>query len=142
MRRVKKERLERVVRWLEDELLAARVKSQAATTPAAIVRPYSKLLEKMSDIYAALPDVSSIEEIEVRVRGEMDLIRLKTEIDKAEKLAFKGQKKRACDAFLDALYLLRTDSIPDEEQGPLIALVEAKIVELGGEVPQAGSRLS
>ena len=135
MRDIRQERLDRVEEWLDDQLLAARVKSQAATTASATVRPYSKLLEKMGDIYTELPDVASVEEIEVRIRREMDSVRLKAEIDRAEKLAFKGQKKRACEAYLDALYLLRTDSTPDEEQATEIAMVESKIRKLGGEVP-------
>ena len=65
----------------------------------------------------------------------MDAVRLGVEIERAEKLAFKGQKKRACDAYLDALYLLRKDSIPDDQQRTQIIEIESKIKELGGEVP-------
>lgn len=56
-------------------------------------------------------------------------------MEKAERLVFKGQNKRACDAYLDALYLLRTDSTPDAEQGVEQATIEANIVALGGTVP-------
>ena len=65
----------------------------------------------------------------------MDAVRLGVEIERAEKLAFKAQKKRACDAYLDALYLLRKDSIPDDQQRTQIIEIESKIKELGGEVP-------
>ena len=71
---------------------------------------------------------------EIKVRREMDCVRLKVEIDRAGKLACRGRKKRACDAYLDALYLLRGDSTPDEEQQAGIDPIEAKITELGGEV--------
>ncbi len=55
----------------------------------------------------------------------------------SHEVRFKGQKKRACEAYLDALYLLRKDSIPDDQQRTQILEIESKIKELGGEVPPA-----
>ena len=94
-----------VLEWVEQELVNARSKSQAGTTPASKIRPYTKLLENFSAIYTELDDVKDIKKAELDVRQEMDTVRLGVELERAEKLAFKGQKKRACDAYLDALYL-------------------------------------
>ena len=124
-----------VLEWVEQEFANARSKSQTGTTPASKIRPYTKLLENFSSIYTELDDVKEIKEIESDVRQEMDTVRLSVEIERAEKLAFKGQKKRACNAYLDALYLLRKDSIPDDQQRTEILEIESKIKELGGEVP-------
>jgi cobalamin biosynthesis Mg chelatase CobN len=55
-------------------------------------------------------------------------------LEEAEKLEFKGQRKKALDRYYEALYQLRHDSIPDGRQNESIARVEAKIRELGGEI--------
>ena len=134
---IENDRRAAVLEWIEGEVSAAVKKSEAATTPAARLRPFSKLLEHISTIYASVPDMGGLEELEVGVRRAMDQTRLRSERERAEKFAFKGQKKRACDAYLDALYIIRTDSIPDHEQEADAADIEAKIRELGGEVPAA-----
>ena len=124
-----------VLDWIERELLAARAKSKAATTPTNKTGGYSKLLEKIGAIYAEVDFTTEIRAVELEVRRELDAVRLKVDIERAEKFAFKGQKKRACDAYLDALFLLRSDSIPDHEQEADISQIESRIRELGGEVP-------
>ena len=124
-----------VLSWIERELLAARAKSEAATTPAGKTGGYSKLLEKINMLYAEVDFMEEIRTTELSVRNELDSVRLKVEIGRAAKLAFRGQKKRACEAYLDALYLLRGDSIPDVEQQAEIEEIEAKIKDLGGEIP-------
>ena len=129
------ERRSAVLGWIDRELFAARAKSEATTTPAGRTRGYSKLLENISTLYMQLDHTEEIRTAELSVRQELDAVRLKVELDRAGKLEFRGQKKRACDAYLDALYLLRGDSIPDDEQQAEIDRIEAKIVALGGEVP-------
>ena len=129
------ERRSAVLGWIDRELFAARAKSEAATTPAGRTRGYSKLLENISTLYMQLDHTEEIRTAELSVRQELDAVRLKVELDRAGKLEFRSQKKRACDAYLDALYLLRGDSIPDDEQQAEIDRIEAKIVALGGEVP-------
>ena len=126
-----------VLEWIGKELANARSKSQAATTPAGKTRPYSKLLEHFNMIYAELDDTADIKEAETKIRQEMDGVRLRMEIERAQKLAFKGQKKRACEAYLDALFLLRTDATPDDQQRDAAAKIEAAIKELGGDIPLA-----
>ena len=129
------ERRSAVLGWIDRERLAARAKSEAATTPAGKTRGYSKLLESINTLYVQVAHIEEIRAAELSVRKELDAVRLKVEIDRAGKLEFRGQKKRACEAYLDALYLLRGDSIPDDEQQVEIGRLEAKITALGGEVP-------
>ncbi len=133
--KIKTNRQAAVSEWIDQELVNARSKSLAGTTPASKTRPYTKILESFSIVYTELDDVEEIRKTELAVRQEMDAVRLGVEIERAEKLAFKAQKKRACDAYLDALYLLRKDSIPDDQQRTQIIEIESKIKELGGEVP-------
>ena len=121
--------------WLARERTAAHVKADAATTPASKTRGYTKLLESIGDLYAKVDDIAELKSTELAVRQDLDWVRLDIEIERADRLAFRGQKKRACEAYLDALFLLRGDSVPDAEQGPTISRIETRIVELGGEVP-------
>ena len=134
---IENNRRARLLEWIEEEISAAVKKSEAATTPTARLRPYSKLLEHISTIYAAVPDMNGLEDLETATRRAMDHTRLRSELERAEKFAFKGQKKRACDAYLDALYIIRTDSVPDADQEADAAEIEGKIRVLGGEVPLA-----
>ena len=124
-------------RWIENEIAVAHKKSAAAQTPAARIRPYTKILEHITVISAAVPGNSGLEGKEFDIRQRIDRTRLSSEIECAKKFAFKGQTKRACDAYLDALFIIRTNSIPDHELEANAAKIEAKIRELGGEVPTA-----
>ena len=133
--RIASTRRSTVLSWIDRELLAARAKSEVATTPAGKIGGYTKLLETINTIYAEVDDIAELWDAETAVRQELDSVRLKTEIDRGARLVFKGQKKRACEAYLDALYLLRGDSIPDHQQQAEIKEIENKIRSLGGEVP-------
>ncbi|HFD81035.1 MAG TPA: hypothetical protein ENK05_11705 [Gammaproteobacteria bacterium] len=53
-------------------------------------------------------------------------------MEKGKRLEFKGQKKRALDAYQDALYTLLNDGIPDDEQTEEIAALQKKIENLAG----------
>jgi len=48
--------------------------------------------------------------------------------------------EKALNAYLDVLYFLKRDDIPDEEQAEQIAYIEGKIAEMQEHVDAAGSR--
>ena len=56
-------------------------------------------------MYAEIDFTSDLGNLEWSNQAELDAVRLGIEIECAKKLELKGQKKRACDANLDALYL-------------------------------------
>ena len=124
-----------VLEWINREFSGAETKSAAATTPTAKARPYTKLLETIGSIEDPIADNPQVKKVNVDVRQRLDQVRIEVELERAEKLEFKGHNKRACDAYFDALFLVRKDSIPDEKQQSLITSIEEKIIELGGEVP-------
>ena len=133
--RLKREKM--ILIWIRRELDQARRKSKAATTPTSKTRPYGKLLESIGIVYEELGnDVSAVGNEEAQVRKEMDATRISIEIERAQKLAFKGDNKRALAAYLDALFLLHSDSTPDDQQQEEIAKIHTAIKELGGEIPQ------
>ena len=124
-----------IIEAINNELIKAKTKSENAATPAGKVSPYSRVIDKIASLYQELDDVTCLEQLEVETRAEMDKARLKAELEKAEKAEFRGQKKRALTAYLDALFCLTKDTIDDKLQKRERALIESKIKELGGEIP-------
>lgn len=121
---------------IEDELVRARTKSQNATTPAGRISPFSRVVDKIGELYPQTEDVSGLEKLEQDVRVEMDRAQLTSELEKAEKAEFKGQRSKALNAYLDALFVVLKDSIDDALQEQEISHIESKIRELGGQVPE------
>lgn len=132
LERVRKELVEN---HIEEELVKARTKSQSALTLAGKTQPFGKVIEKIGEFYSAISDVTVLEQLERETREELDKARLEIELEKAEKAEFKGQKKKAIDAYLGALFIISKDSIDDERQATQIRDIKAKISALGGEVP-------
>jgi hypothetical protein len=121
--------------YVQDELVKARTKSRNAASSTGMVSPFAKVIEKIGELYGEMSDVSKLEILERETREEMDHAHLAGELDKAEKAAFKGQKKKAIDAYLDALFVIKKDSIDDALQQKQITEIESKIRDLGGEIP-------
>lgn len=65
---------------------------------------------------------------------------LETLLMKADKAEFKEEWKKALNAYLDVLYFLKRDDIPDEEQAEQIAYIEGKISEMQEHVDTSSSR--
>ena len=124
---------------LRNELVRARAKSETASTAASKLSPFAKVIYKIGEMYGELDDVSELERIEIEAREEMDRTRLQVQLSKAEKAEFKGQKKKALDAYLDALFVIRKDSIDDSRQQKEINAIEEKIRSLGGKIPAVRS---
>jgi hypothetical protein len=53
-------------------------------------------------------------------------------LEKARKAEFKGQKKKALEQYYEALYYLKHDEVEDHIQAEHIAMLEQKILVLGG----------
>lgn len=113
----------------------AMVKAAAIPASASAARIYSKAIAKLADLYSLVKDVTEIEQIEASLKAEMDTAELKAQLAKAERAEFKGQKKKAIEAYLDALFLIRKDSIADQYQKSEINAIKQKISALGGEFP-------
>lgn len=135
IRRIKEAKQGIIENYVTDELLKARTKSHNAVTASGKVSPYSKVIDKIGEFYGELSDVSNLEELERETRVEMDQARLAAELEKAEKAEFKGQKKKAIDAYMDALFVIRKDSIDDAQQSDQIHEIKEKIRGLGGKIP-------
>ncbi len=71
-----------------------------------------------------------MDQLEARVRRFSHQTQLNAYLEAARKAEFKGQKKKALDQYLEALYFLRSDEIDDSLQAEKISELEAKISEL------------
>lgn len=119
-------------RHLEEEFQDAL--SKAALTPSykTKVSLFSKLLLRARDYRAWTSDPRSLDSLERRVADKVHVIQLEGYLEQAKRLEFKGNKKKALDAYYDALYFLRHDDIDDATQTEHIKHLEQKILELGG----------
>jgi hypothetical protein len=131
----KERKREKIKEVLENEFIQARDKSRNAKTISGRVNPFNKVLEKITKYQMQLDDISELEKLEQDVIHEKAKVNVAHYIEQGDKAEFKSQKKKALDQYLEALYSLRHDPIPDDKQRNAIQYCERKIVELGGEVP-------
>ncbi|MEM7754281.1 MAG: hypothetical protein AAF297_01445 [Planctomycetota bacterium] len=129
-------RVRAVLSKLEDQFELAMSKSELATTPRGKISPIAKVIEGIEQYKDHFGEADDAAAFETRVREAHHAIQCQTMREKAERAEFKGQKKQACNAYLDLLFFLRNDDINDFEQSAVIYEVEHKIKELGGEVPE------
>jgi hypothetical protein len=122
---------------LNKKFLAARDKSHNSKTLSGKIGPLNKVLEAITKYQLELDDVTELERLEVTVRHEVANVIARHYMEEANKADFKGQKKKAIDQYLEALYAMLNDPIPDEIQKGDIELAKRKIVELGGTVPSS-----
>jgi len=71
-----------------------------------------------------------LETEEVRIQQNIHSIRLAAFMTEYDKAIFMGKKDRAKAQLQEALYFVKTDMIPDEQQVHIISDIEAKLKEL------------
>jgi len=120
---------------LQQQTQTAMSKSEAATTTRTKLSPLEKALAKVRDYQRQMNNLPSLLSLQAEIVTLMHTIQLDDYLEKATKAEFKGQRKKAVDQYYEALYFLRTDVIDDSLQKAHISAIEAKIVELGGELP-------
>jgi len=115
------------IEHLKDEAIK---KSEMGTTLRGKTGPYAKYAEKIEKLEEYISDKSIL--IMEREWAKNQIRKLEVEELKkgAEKAAFKGDKKKAIDKYKDALFHIKTDEIPDEQQANEIEKIESRIREL------------
>lgn len=119
------------------EARSAIIKSDTATTTRTKLTPLTNALAKVRHHKAEVNDPIRLFQLEAELTARSNLIQLNDFLDKARKAEFKGQQKKALDQYLEALYFLKTDETDGSLQAEYIEGVEAKVVELGGDLPPA-----
>ncbi len=121
---------------LDGEYKTASAKSEVGTTAKAKINPLSKVLLKIQQYKDELAKQGYLDDLEKKINGDIHATQLYFFLDDAKKAEFKGNKKKALDKYLEALYFIKTDKIDDIKQQDTIVNIENKIRALGGEVPQ------
>ena len=117
------------------ELPSARARSQAAKTREAVMEPFQTLLTRLYELQPFIEDENAFERYAQQVREYLDGVDLEAAIKAAEMEEFKGNRPRAVELYLEALFLARKDAIDDGDQSSTIDTLRDKIINLGGELP-------
>jgi hypothetical protein len=128
--RAERERL--IVEGLQAELDAAHSRATLAVSPKTKVNHLSKALLRIREFKAKTVDPTALNHMDECTASEIQQIQLNGYLEEARKAEFKGQRKKALDQYLEALYFLKNDEIEDSLQMENISTIEAKIAELGG----------
>jgi len=106
------------------------LKSDSAGTPRTRVSALTQILPKLLDYQRQCADSDIMEPIIADMKRRIHRTQFSVFIDAAKKAEFKNQKKKALDQYQEALYFLKTDAVPDEQQSEIIKRLESKIEEL------------
>jgi hypothetical protein len=123
-----------IVDSLEKESEAARLKSNAAATANARVNHLTRVLLRIRSFQPQLQQHGLLDPLEARLLDAINHIQLENYLTQARKAEFKGQPKKALDAYYEALYFLRHDDIDDSMQTDHITAIQDKILSLGGQL--------
>ena len=124
------------VETLQSEFQRAQEKARTAATARSRTTPLTKMLLRVQDYRNQVSSPEVLSELEATVSSLIHKTQLDGLLEAAKKAEFKGQKKKALDQYLEALYFLRTDDINDSLQQDNLKAIKSKIVELGGELPE------
>jgi hypothetical protein len=122
--------------WYTDQLDAARVRFENGKTLSARTSPLIRLMEKLVSMKQYQEIVGTLDQLEQSTRKLVDKVASAFYSSEGGRYAFKGNKKKAIDCYLEALHSIQNDSIPDNLQAQEIRDIETKILELGGTVPK------
>jgi len=129
---LEKSRGQIIHRGAEDTVKAALAEAAVAVSQRTAISTAEKALMRLQEIRGKTSDPAKMDALEGRLAGFIHDKQLEGHLDAAQKAEFKGQPKKAIDAYQEALYLLRTDRIDDVKQAQQISEIEEKLKKLGG----------
>jgi len=109
----------------------AKAKAEVAATATSKQNALGAGLLKVREIMQNNEDVIAIGGIELELKTLMRKAKLDGFLEAAKKAEFKGNKKKAIDQYQEALYFIRNDDVPDDQQNEEIRQIEAKLKDLG-----------
>lgn len=119
-----------ITNHLREEANKALAKADVATTAKQKINAVNKALLKIAEAKESFENTERIVGIEFELKQKVHRLHYDDLVQKAEKAEFKGQIKKAIDAYMEALYFLKTDEYDDEKQSDLIRGLEEKITKL------------
>jgi len=135
--------MQRNINMIADELLiellaeeAKKTDTRAAVsdTPKQKAAHYKRFLSKLVDFESLMSDPSQVASIKYDVILKIREHVIQDLITKAQKYEFKGNLKKAKETYMDALFELKNDDIPDELQAHLINEVQSNLDRLEAKI--------
>jgi len=124
---------------LAEEAKKMDAKAAVADTPKQKASHYKRFLTKVIEFESLLSDPSRLEDIKTDIILKVREGIVRDLILKAQKHEFKGNLKKAKESYMDALFELKHDDVPDHLQAELIKEVESHLQRLERALEDAGS---
>lgn len=124
---------------LAEEARKVDAKAAVADTPKQKASHYKRFLTKVIEFEALLSDPSQLHDIKTEVVLKVRENIVRDLILKAQKHEFKGNLKKAKEVYMDALFELKHDDVPDHLQADLLKEVESHLRRLERAIEGAGS---
>jgi hypothetical protein len=112
----------------------AQRKAETVATTTAKVNAYGKAALNLADLQKEYGPNPSLDRAGMHMREAIDFVKVSATMEEAQKAEFKGNKAKALERYQEALYLAlhgKTDHLPND----LMATLQTKITQLGGQVP-------
>ncbi|WP_148229281.1 hypothetical protein [Oceanithermus profundus] len=125
---------ELLIDLLAEEAKKTDSKAVVSDTPKQKATHYKRFLSKLVDFESLMSDPSQISAIKYDIIVKIREHIIQDLITKAQKYEFKGYLKKAREIYMDALFELKNDDIPDELQAHLINIVQDNLNRLEAEI--------
>lgn len=122
-----------IKQFVADEIDKIKTKAEIVISPKSKISENNKVLLKIAEWRKEFPgeEISAVLETEDKnTRKIVRELQLKTFLEEAEKAIFMDQKQKAIAKFQEALYFIKTDEIPDDQQVEIVDDIEKKIAAL------------
>jgi len=123
-------RNEIILESAEQVAKTARDKADVATTSRAKSNAFSSGYLKAKDILEQSSEPGSGAAILAEMKSGTHRAILDGFLEAARKAEFKGNQKKAIDQYQEALFFIKNDEIPDEQQATEIGVIESAIEKL------------
>jgi len=114
----------------ENATETAKAKASVASSHKAKANALASGLGKIHEMGTTFNCMNEIGPLLGELSGMIHKTRLDGFLSAAQKAEFKGNRKKALDQYQEALYFVKNDDVPDDEQEDEIRHLEAKITEL------------
>lgn len=106
-------------------------KAELAITPSSKQNALGSGVIKVQEIFEQSSDPSTGLSIVNDLKSQMHKAKYEGFLEAAKKAEFKGNSKKAIDQYQEALFFIRNDDVPDEQQKNEIEHIESKLKDLG-----------
>ena len=134
LREIQEDRERLIQEVVEETETKARDRAEVASTVATKVSAAKRGIQALHKLQEEVGEHPAIDHAKAGLKEYAREIEFTSYIDAAQKAEFKRNHKKALDQYLEALYALKTDNVPDETQAKTIAELEEKIAALKSQV--------